>query len=116
MTSLVLNNYLGGEIVWVQAVLPEGKEISYYFNKIDGKELDFTRSQFPKSTKISTGIAKIKDYSSTREVLHTLNSTRVATSRVLVAILENNQNEDGSIDIPKVLWPITGFKKIESNE
>lgn len=53
---------------------------------------------------------------SKREYLHTLNSTLVATSRVLVAILENFQREDGSIDIPKALWPITGFKTIGPNE
>ncbi len=34
---------------------------------------------------------------------HTLNSTLVATERAIVAILENNQKEDGSIEIPTVL-------------
>ncbi len=37
------------------------------------------------------------------KTLHTLNSTCVATSRALVAILENYQNKDGTITIPKVL-------------
>ena len=46
---------------------------------------------------------KILYKNSEREVLHTLNNTALATSRVLVAILENYQNEDGSVDIPKVL-------------
>ncbi len=45
-----------------------------------------------------------------RHYAHTLNSTCVATSRALVAILENFQNKDGSIDIPKVLHKYTGFK------
>lgn len=36
---------------------------------------------------------------------HTLNDTAIATSRVLVAILENNQQADGSVLIPKVLQP-----------
>ena len=40
--------------------------------------------------------------------LHTLNSTLVATSRVLVAIMENNQTEDGHIRIPKVLQKYIG--------
>ncbi len=35
--------------------------------------------------------------------VHTLNSTLIATTRTLVAIVENNQREDGSIVIPKVL-------------
>ncbi len=45
--------------------------------------------------------------------VHTLNSTCVATPRMLVAILENFQNEDGSVDIPEVLWKyMNGKKKI----
>ncbi|MCK4433519.1 MAG: serine--tRNA ligase [Methanomicrobia archaeon] len=45
--------------------------------------------------------------------VHTLNSTCIATTRALVAILENFQNADGSITIPKVLRKYTGFEKIE---
>lgn len=48
-----------------------------------------------------------------RRVLHTLNDTAIATSRIMVAILENNQQKDGSIKIPKVLWKYTGFKEIK---
>jgi len=43
--------------------------------------------------------------------VHILNST-VVTDRVLLAILENFQTKDGSINIPEVLWPFTGFKVI----
>jgi seryl-tRNA synthetase len=44
---------------------------------------------------------------------HSLNNTAIATSRVLVAILENYQNEDGSVNIPKVLIPyMNGKEKI----
>lgn len=48
-----------------------------------------------------------------RKTPHTLNNTAIATSRALVAILENNQQKDGSIKIPKVLWKYTGFKEIK---
>ncbi len=41
-------------------------------------------------------------------VPHTLNSTAMATSRGLVAILENDQNADGSVTVPKVLRPYMG--------
>lgn len=41
-------------------------------------------------------------------VPHTLNSTAVATSRALVAILETYQREDGTVDIPAVLHPYMG--------
>lgn len=45
---------------------------------------------------------------------HTLNNTVVAPPRMLIAYLENNLNEDGSIDIPKALQPYMGGKsKIE---
>jgi len=37
--------------------------------------------------------------------VHTLNSTLIATERTLIAIMENYQLEDGSIEIPKVLVP-----------
>ncbi len=40
-----------------------------------------------------------------REVLHTLNNTALATSRIMVAILENFQTKKGTVKIPKVLWP-----------
>ena len=43
---------------------------------------------------------------------HTLNNTAIATSRALVAILENNQQKDGSVKIPKVLQKYMGGKKI----
>lgn len=38
----------------------------------------------------------------------------VATSRTMVAILENFQEKDGSVTIPAVLHKYTGFKKIEA--
>ena len=42
---------------------------------------------------------------------HTLNNTVVAPPRMLIAFLENNLNEDGSINIPKVLQPYMGGKE-----
>jgi seryl-tRNA synthetase len=49
-----------------------------------------------------------------RVVPHTLNNTGIATSRALVALIENFQNKDGSITIPKVLVPyMHGKTKIE---
>ncbi|MFQ5908839.1 MAG: serine--tRNA ligase [Thermoplasmata archaeon] len=40
-----------------------------------------------------------------KRFVHTLNSTAVATSRALVAILEHYQNEDGTVSVPTVLRP-----------
>ena len=44
--------------------------------------------------------------------LHTLNNTVLASTRALIALLENNYQEDGSIKIPKVLQPYMGGKEI----
>lgn len=40
-----------------------------------------------------------------RKFVHTLNSTAIATSRAIVAIMENFQNNDGSFNLPKAVWP-----------
>jgi len=44
--------------------------------------------------------------------VHTLNNTAIATSRTMLAILEVYQQKDGSVKIPKVLWPYMGGIKI----
>ncbi len=43
--------------------------------------------------------------------VHTLNSTAVATSRALVAIMEQNQIEDGRVRVPEILVPLMGGKQ-----
>ena len=43
---------------------------------------------------------------------HTLNNTVVAPPRMLIAFLENNLNEDGSVNIPEVLRPYMGGKSV----
>ena len=49
--------------------------------------------------------------------LHTLNNTVLASPRGLIALLENNYEEDGSIKVPKVLQPYMGGKEvIQSNK
>ena len=45
-------------------------------------------------------------------MVHMLNGTAVATSRALVAILENFQQADGSVVVPEVLRPLCGFDRI----
>ncbi|MBO4229002.1 MAG: serine--tRNA ligase [Clostridia bacterium] len=42
---------------------------------------------------------------------HTLNNTVVAPPRMLIALLENNLRQDGSVAIPEVLWPYMGGTK-----
>lgn len=60
---------------------------------------------------------KIVRKDGSREVVHTLNNTALATSRIMVAILENFQTAAGTIKIPKVLWPyMQGVKEIKSGQ
>jgi seryl-tRNA synthetase len=47
------------------------------------------------------------------EVLHTLNGTACAVGRTIIALLENHQRPDGSVEIPEALRPYTGFDLIE---
>jgi seryl-tRNA synthetase len=55
---------------------------------------------------------KIKGKDGKKVFAHTLNGTAIATSRAMIAILENYQKSDGSIDVPKALIPYCGFAKI----
>lgn len=55
---------------------------------------------------------KFRRKSGETEFVHMLNGTAIATSRTPLAILENFQQKDGSVEIPKVLQKYCGFKKI----
>lgn len=46
------------------------------------------------------------------DFVHTINGTALAIGRTLIAILENYQQKDGSVLVPKVLQKYTGFEKI----
>ncbi|TCP10169.1 serine--tRNA ligase [Uruburuella suis] len=52
--------------------------------------------------------ARFKDEEGKNRLLHTLNGSGLAVGRTLVAVLENHQNADGSINIPAALQPYLG--------
>lgn len=56
---------------------------------------------------------KFKDDDGKNKYVHTLNGTAIAVGRAMLAILENYQNEDGSVTIPPVLVPFCGFDVIK---
>lgn len=73
-----------------------------------------------------SSISNVRDYQARRgnvrfkpetdnkpEFVHMLNASGLATSRLLVAIMETYQNADGSITVPEVLRPFVGVDKIE---
>ncbi len=53
---------------------------------------------------------RYKNEKGEKEFVHTLNNTVIAPPRMLIAFLENNYNEDGSVNIPEVLQPYMGGK------
>ncbi len=55
---------------------------------------------------------RYKDENGKMQLCHTLNNTCVAPPRMLIAFLENNLNEDGTVSIPKVLQPYMGGKEL----
>jgi len=52
-----------------------------------------------------------KEGAAPKGFVHTLNSTAIATGRTIVAILENNQNADGTVNIPEPLRRYMGNKE-----
>jgi seryl-tRNA synthetase len=54
---------------------------------------------------------KFKDKNNKMQFAHTLNGSALALPRIVAALLETYQKEDG-IDIPEVLWKYTGWKRI----
>lgn len=55
---------------------------------------------------------KYRNYDGKPEYAHTLNGTAIATSRAIIAILENYQQKDGSVKIPEALQPYMGGVKV----
>ena len=55
---------------------------------------------------------RFKNKDGKNEYVHTLNGTAIAIGRLLVALLENHQQKDGSIKIPKALHKYLSFKEI----
>ena len=56
---------------------------------------------------------KYRKKDGTKEYCFTLNNTAIASPRILIAILENYQQKDGGIRIPKALQNLTGFEEIK---
>lgn len=56
---------------------------------------------------------RYKDKDGKVKFCHALNNTAIASPRILIAILENFQQKDGSVKIPEVLQKYTGFSEIK---
>jgi len=59
---------------------------------------------------------RFKDKDGKNRYVHMLNGTAIAVSRALVAVIENYQQEDGSIAVPEALIPFCGFSVITKKD
>ena len=59
---------------------------------------------------------RYKDSDGKNKFVHMLNGTAIAISRAIIAILENNQMEDGSVRLPRALIPYCGFDVIKNSK
>ena len=55
VTALVVQDYLGGKIVWTMLTLPDGRRAAHYFNEINEEEIDLTKEQLPEGTIVPRG-------------------------------------------------------------
>ena len=61
VTSCVVCDFLGGQVIWAVAVCPDGREISHYFNLLPDKQtIDLTIEQFPCGTIIENRFRDFK--------------------------------------------------------
>jgi seryl-tRNA synthetase len=57
---------------------------------------------------------RYRDENGKTQFVHTINGSGVALPRLVIAIMENYQNADGSIDLPEAIWPyMGGLKKLD---
>ncbi len=96
--------------------------------KKDAKTIDL-EGWFPSQGKYRElgSCSTLKDYQGRRSnikymeggkliIADTLNNTAIATERAMACLVENFQQKDGSIKIPKALWKYTGFKEIKAKQ
>src|SRR3989344_2799543 len=120
----------------LQEKLFQSLEIPYQIVKMCTRELGFPTARkydieawIPSQGKYRevTSVSTTSDFQSRRlnikyqagqnkKFVHILNGTAFAIGRTIIAILENYQNKDGSIAVPKVLQKYPGFPKIPSEK
>ena len=73
----------------------------------------FLPAQTVKISKRAVLISQYRDENGKLNFVHTLNGSGLAVGRTVAAILENYQNEDGSVTVPEALRPyLGGLEKI----
>lgn len=82
-----------------------------YWSPVDGKYRELTSCSNCTDFQARNLNIRVRRTDGSVEVLHTLNGTAVSLARSLVAIIENYQNENGTLDVPQVLRPYMGGRE-----
>lgn len=82
-----------------------------YWSPVDGVYRELTSCSNTTDFQARNLNIRVRRKDGTVEMLHTLNGTAVSLARSLVAIIENFQNDDGSVTIPEVLRPYMGNRE-----
>jgi seryl-tRNA synthetase len=82
-----------------------------YWSPVDGKYRELTSCSNCTDFQARNLNIRVRRDNGTIEVLHTLNGTAVSLARSLVALLENYQNDDGTLTVPEVLRPYMGGRE-----
>lgn len=83
-----------------------------YWSPVDGSYRELTSCSNCTDFQARNLNIRVRRKDGTLDVLHTLNGTAVSLARSLVVILENYQNEDGTLTVPDVLRPYMGGRAI----
>lgn len=76
VTACVVQDVIGGDIVWCDVALPGGKTVSHYFNRVNGQDVDLTRQQFPQGAVVPEGQPKTRGHATTRDYVLSFDATR----------------------------------------
>lgn len=76
VTSCVMQDYFGEDILNSVVILPDGSTDSHYYNLINDEAVDLTKQQFPAGSSFSEGQPKTKGFASTRDYCLSYPSTR----------------------------------------
>lgn len=83
-----------------------------YFSPLDGEYRELTSCSNVTDYQSRRLNIRYKNKNGKINFLHTLNGTAMVSSRGPIAIIENHQQEDGSVKIPEVLRPFMGGKEV----
>ena len=82
-----------------------------YWSPVDEKYRELTSCSNCTDFQARNLDIRVRREDGTLEVVHTLNGTAISLARGLITIIENNQNDDGTLTIPEVLRPYMGGRE-----